>query len=135
MAKKLAIEVTKCGGLKCDNPNCDYEDMNIKIEDYKNWVEKPCPKCGWVLLTKKDYKVSMWLHRIIRFLNFILPKRDENDTENLSIRSVKFKGNEDPRITIEKYKILHKQVKNKTGEEPIVIGSKEYIEEIKKGDR
>jgi hypothetical protein len=102
MAKKPAIEITKCGGLKCDNPSCDYEDMSIKVEEYKDWVEKPCPKCGWVLLTMKDYKVSKWLHRIIKFLNFILPKRDENDADNLATMSVKFKGVEKPEIKVEK---------------------------------
>lgn len=105
MAKKPAIEITKCGGLKCDNPNCNYEDMDIKVEEYKDWVEKPCPKCGWILLTKKDYKVSKWLHRIIRFLNFILPKRNENDTEHLTTMDVKFENGEKPKIEINKYEV------------------------------
>lgn len=132
MAKKPAIEITKCGGLKCDNPSCDYENMDIKIEDYKNWVEKPCPKCGWVLLTKKDYNVSKWLHRIIRFLNFILPKRNESDTDDLATMSVKFNGVDKPEIKIEKYKDLYEKVKDKTGQDPIVIGDKNSINIIRK---
>jgi hypothetical protein len=104
MAKKPAIEITKCGGLKCDNPSCDYEDMNIKVEEYKDWVEKPCPTCGWVLLTKKEYRMSRILFGLIKFLNFILPKKDENDTDNLATMSVKFKGDEKPEIKVEKYK-------------------------------
>lgn len=23
------------GGIKCDNPECDYADQTVKIEDYK----------------------------------------------------------------------------------------------------
>lgn len=42
------------GGLKCDNPSCDFVDMSIAIEDYDNWLNVPCPKCGTNLLTKED---------------------------------------------------------------------------------
>lgn len=33
-------------GLKCDGPTCDYEDPAIKVEDYEQYIDKPCPKCG-----------------------------------------------------------------------------------------
>lgn len=42
------------GGLKCDNPTCDFVDMSIAIEDYDNWLNVPCPKCGENLLTQED---------------------------------------------------------------------------------
>ena len=42
------------GGLKCDNPSCDFVDMSIAIQDYDNWLNVPCPKCGTNLLTKED---------------------------------------------------------------------------------
>ena len=42
------------GGLKCDNPSCDFIDISIAIEDYDNWLNTPCPKCGANLLTKED---------------------------------------------------------------------------------
>lgn len=42
------------GGLKCDNPSCDFVDMSIEIEDYDNWLNAPCPKCGANLLTQED---------------------------------------------------------------------------------
>ena len=45
----------KISGLKCDNPNCDYRDDTIKYEDYKKYVDAKCPKCGMILLTKKEY--------------------------------------------------------------------------------
>lgn len=42
-------------GLKCDNPNCDYEDMSVPLEDYEKSIGKPCPNCGQSLLTQEDY--------------------------------------------------------------------------------
>ena len=46
---------TYISGLKCDNPNCNYKDMSIKVEDYKNWINAPCPRCGESLLTQEQY--------------------------------------------------------------------------------
>ena len=43
------------GGIKCDNPECDYADTEVRIEDYNDWLNKPCPKCGANLLTQADY--------------------------------------------------------------------------------
>lgn len=48
------IEVTG-GGIKCDNPKCDYSDESVKMEDYDQWLNKPCPKCGENLLNEEDY--------------------------------------------------------------------------------
>lgn len=54
MARKLYFATFK--GLKCDNPDCDYVDTETPFEDYVNWVNKKCPKCGAILLTEEDYK-------------------------------------------------------------------------------
>jgi hypothetical protein len=43
-------------GLKCDNPNCDYADFTVPVEEYPNWINKPCPMYGENLLTEKAYK-------------------------------------------------------------------------------
>lgn len=40
------------GGLVCDNPKCDWEDMTIKIEDYPKHVNMSCPNCGDNVLTE-----------------------------------------------------------------------------------
>lgn len=40
-------------GLKCDNPNCDYADKNIKFEDYQYYVDHKCPQCGMRLMTQE----------------------------------------------------------------------------------
>ena len=56
-------------GLICDNPNCDFEDMSIKFSDYKNWINKPCPKCGDNLLTEEDYNEATKLINTVNLIN------------------------------------------------------------------
>mgnify|MGYP001035874038 FL=1 len=51
-------------GLKCDNPECNYKDMSIEIEDYEKYINYPCPKCGAPLLTLADYKSLKFLSTI-----------------------------------------------------------------------
>ena len=46
------VKIKQIGGIKCDNPSCDFRDESIPVEDYKNWLNKPCPICGSNLLTK-----------------------------------------------------------------------------------
>lgn len=47
------IEVSG-GGLQCDNPKCDWKDESIAHADFKDWLNKPCPKCGENVLTQED---------------------------------------------------------------------------------
>ena len=57
------------GGLKCDNPECDYVNMDIPRNEYEKWVNKPCPKCGENLLTEEDYMKSQFLESLIDMVN------------------------------------------------------------------
>lgn len=63
----------KAIGLKCDH--CTYKDMTVESKDYKNNINKLCPKCGNSLLTQEDYdyfcKVEKWVNRLnmLRWLN------------------------------------------------------------------
>jgi len=62
--------MTACG-IKCDV--CDYEDNSVKKEDYKLWLNKPCPKCGANLLTKKDMQtinIMLTVHKWIGWIRF-----------------------------------------------------------------
>lgn len=61
----------KIGGIKCDNPKCDFKDMNAKFEDYPLWLNKPCPKCGWNLLTQEDLNTTKTLLKLVNIINFI----------------------------------------------------------------
>lgn len=56
-------------GIKCDQ--CDYRDMSIPFKKYKSYLNKPCPKCGAVLLTNFDYKYCVMLMRITFVVNVI----------------------------------------------------------------
>lgn len=40
-------------GIKCDS--CDWDDMSVRYENYKEWLNRPCPECGANLLTRSDY--------------------------------------------------------------------------------
>ena len=55
--------------LKCDNPECDFRDDSVTFADIDNWVEKPCPKCGAILLTKEDYLAVKALHTTVNITN------------------------------------------------------------------
>jgi hypothetical protein len=77
------------GGLKCDNPLCDYKDMSIPTTEYKKYVDCPCPKCGSNLLTKADYRSSKIINGIVKVINFIcffIPKKKlGNDLATMTI--------------------------------------------------
>jgi len=51
-------------GIKCDNESCDYQDMSVQAEEYPDYVNKPCPKCGENLFTEADYKSYLIMVKI-----------------------------------------------------------------------
>jgi len=61
----------KIKGIKCDNPDCDFKDDSVVFEDYKVWLDRPCPKCGANLLTEADLKAVKKLRRFVIIVNFI----------------------------------------------------------------
>ena len=50
---KPAIQ-TKIKGIKCDAPACTYRDNSVGFDQYAEYLNKPCPKCGANLLTQAD---------------------------------------------------------------------------------
>lgn len=56
-------------GLKCDC--CDYRDDEITFEEYKNYINYPCPKCREPLLTKEDYERCIRVLSVVRIGNAI----------------------------------------------------------------
>lgn len=66
------INITKIGGIKCDNQNCNYADASVPVSDYSKWINKPCPVCGSNLLTEDDYTAFMKMYKGIQGLNRIL---------------------------------------------------------------
>lgn len=82
---KNALEM-KIGGIKCDNDDCDFVDMSVKVEDYDKWLNKPCPKCGENLLTEDDYKNTQLILEIVKLTNNICPEvKDDKEVVSASI--------------------------------------------------
>jgi len=75
------IDHLNINGIKCDC--CNFKDESVKVEDFKLWLNKPCPKCGANLLTKKDLNITMIIIAInkwfgwIRTLSFFPPVKVE----------------------------------------------------------
>lgn len=97
---KKALEMN-IGGIKCDNPNCDFNDMTVKVDDYESWLNKPCPKCGENLLTENDYKNTLFLLKMVEVANEIFPERDDEEDATMTINmngtgemKVEIKGSE-----------------------------------------
>lgn len=57
------------GGIKCDAEGCDYTDENVNLEDYNDYLNKPCPKCGANLLTQEDMDTVQYMIKMVNFLN------------------------------------------------------------------
>lgn len=66
--KEQNITVTE-SGLKCDNPSCDWTGPDIRFPEYREWVNKPCPKCGENVLTMDDYERAEVLRMSIDIAN------------------------------------------------------------------
>ena len=68
------------GGIKCDNPQCDYINEDVSVSDYHNWLNKPCPKCGENLLTQEDYDKVQSMLAIVDLVNQMDIPYDPDDS-------------------------------------------------------
>jgi len=68
----------KAGGIKCDNPKCNWADNDVPVETYAQWLNRPCPECGENLLTEEDYKNSEALLAAWRMVNSLTPEQLES---------------------------------------------------------
>lgn len=70
---KPLIEIKQEYLIECDNYKCDFKVPNIgndtSLEAGKEYVNMPCPKCGWNLLTEKDYNDTASMLRTVRWVN------------------------------------------------------------------
>lgn len=71
-------------GLKCDNPNCNYDDPNVPLSDYESSINKPCPDCGESLLSQDDYDQTMQMVQAIELMNSLSPEEIEKISANLT---------------------------------------------------
>ena len=66
------LETAQIGGIKCDNPNCNYVDMSVKTSEYPDYVNKPCPCCSSTLLTEEDFDSFAKTMRTMRRFDTVL---------------------------------------------------------------
>ena len=66
---KLISGPIKLGAIKCDVPHCNYRNETVALDDYRDWLNKPCPVCGANLLTEADLKTLDILLCIIKWIN------------------------------------------------------------------
>lgn len=77
------------GGLVCDNKNCDWQDMLISFSEYKEWLNKPCPKCGENVLTEQDLQNAEAMHLAVSLLNNMTEEEINSFAENIDIEKLK----------------------------------------------
>lgn len=68
------VMLTLSDGIKCDNPNCDYTDDSVTLEQLESFIDKPCPKCGENLLTQQDYDNVIAVLEVQQMLNAMSPE-------------------------------------------------------------
>ena len=68
MGKIINVQIS---GIQCDTKGCGYHDDYIHFNDYKSWLNKPCPKCGANLLTKEAHESAKNLIRFAKVVNFL----------------------------------------------------------------
>lgn len=71
MTKPITITIS---GIKCDNEECGYIDNTVGRDNYPEYVNKPCPKCGSILLTQADYETVVQLEGIVADLDIDIPE-------------------------------------------------------------
>lgn len=73
------------GGIKCDNKDCDFKDMDVKFDDYPDWLNKPCPKCGSNLLTEQDYFAIKTMIELTAIINETMPDVPDEQLFKISV--------------------------------------------------
>src|SRR4051812_42833476 len=73
--------------LQCDN--YDWSDAEINFETYKDWIDKPCPKCGHNVLTQEDYQHAEIVRHTIEFINAMTPEQIAEFNKNVNMEELK----------------------------------------------
>lgn len=89
-------------GIKCDNHECDFIDVDVTYKDYSQYLNKPCPKCGENLLTDHDYNLCKRLSRFTLILSvlgwpihvgaILVSKKYRNQQYNVAYKITGFNG-------------------------------------------
>lgn len=78
-------------GIKCDNQTCDYEDPTAEFNNYKSYLNKPCPECNSNLLTQQDLDMVLALVAVAKNVNSNVDPKDINNLPR-AIYSIEMNG-------------------------------------------
>ena len=84
---------TEISGIKCDNPECDYEAMENESNSYEEIIQKflnvPCPKCGTPLLVQEDIDARTTLLNLIETVekigNTVIVEGSDDEKEEVTM--------------------------------------------------
>lgn len=76
MTEAVALNIH---GIKCDAEDCGFEDKTVNLENYPEWVNKPCPDCGANLLTEADYNNVLMIMEIVKMTNMVVPPSNTDE--------------------------------------------------------
>lgn len=85
-----AVEVG-VSGIKCDAEECDFEDNTVTLDNYPEWINRECPKCGANLLTQADYDTVLEMLGLVDVLNVSFEGNLQDLGEEVNFK-VKMKG-------------------------------------------
>lgn len=80
--KAMEVQVS---GIKCDAQGCDYRDDDVTVENYPEWVNKPCPECGANLLTEADMQFVELMFGVANLVNEMYPDGDDSERVDMPI--------------------------------------------------
>ena len=78
----ITIEIK---GIKCDNPKCDYTNPDVEREDYKEFLNAQCPKCGDNLLTDADMDAVIAMEKMAVVMNEAFAWVDEDELNTKTV--------------------------------------------------
>ena len=59
-----------------ESSDLNDKNENIKLEEYPEWVNEPCPQCGANLLTEEDFAFAQMMIKLTKEVNQIIPPRE-----------------------------------------------------------
>jgi hypothetical protein len=66
-------------GIKCDNPECNYRHDEVALNEYGEWLDRPCPDCGDNLLTEADYNTVKIMVAMVQIANDTAPANNVDE--------------------------------------------------------
>lgn len=83
-------------GIKCDNPKCDWIDDTVPFDNLKDWLNKPCPKCGENVLTDEDFKNAEIVSLSMKLINALTPEQLASIISNTDTEEIKQQLKQNP---------------------------------------